>query len=199
MPLHRGGGSYEDSSTGCGCSARSNVLIGARVLSDTVTAEQAGGAFARLADVAVRALHRRVEETVVENHGRIRGQQTALLASRQAWRREMTATSDLDLIMSMISIRASAIRRGASALRRAVFRPADPAADQRAVVADQLRRALSGRHAAAAIRSLRPVATVWMPSQATRTPKPGPGSTLALTRARAGLRSAGVRPLVSRR
>jgi glutamate-ammonia-ligase adenylyltransferase len=74
-------------------------LIGARVLSDTVTAEQAGGAFARLADVAVRALHRRVEETVVENHGRIRGQQTALLALGKLGGREMTATSDLDLII----------------------------------------------------------------------------------------------------
>src|SRR6478609_318076 len=74
-------------------------LIGARVLSDTVTAEQAGGAFARLADVAVRALHRRVEDTVAENHGRIRGQQTALLALGKLGGREMTATSDLDLII----------------------------------------------------------------------------------------------------
>ena len=74
-------------------------LIGARILSGTVSAEQAGGAFARLADVVVRALHRRVEETVVENHGRIRGQQTALLALGKLGGREMTATSDLDLII----------------------------------------------------------------------------------------------------
>ena len=132
-------------------------LIGARVLSDTVSAEQAGGAFARLADVAVRALHRRVEDTVAENHGRIRGQQTALLALGKLGGREMTATSDLDLIIVYdFDAGASAVRRRAAALRRAVFRPADPAADQRAVVADQLRRALSGRHAAAAVRPLRP-------------------------------------------
>jgi glutamate-ammonia-ligase adenylyltransferase len=74
-------------------------LIGARVLSDTVSAEQAGGAFARLADVVVRALHRRVEETVAESHGRIRRQQTALLALGKLGGREMTATSDLDLII----------------------------------------------------------------------------------------------------
>jgi glutamate-ammonia-ligase adenylyltransferase len=74
-------------------------LIGARVLSDTVSAEQAGGAFARLADVAIRALHRRVEDTVAENHGRIRGQQTSLLALGKLGGREMTATSDLDLII----------------------------------------------------------------------------------------------------
>jgi glutamate-ammonia-ligase adenylyltransferase len=74
-------------------------LIGARILSGTVSAEQAGGAFARLADVAIRALHRRVEDTVAENHGRIRRQQTALLALGKLGGREMTATSDLDLII----------------------------------------------------------------------------------------------------
>ena len=40
-----------------------------------------------------------MEETVVENHGRIRGQQTALLALGKLGGREMTATSDLDLII----------------------------------------------------------------------------------------------------
>jgi glutamate-ammonia-ligase adenylyltransferase len=74
-------------------------LIGARILSGTVSAEQAGGAFARLADVAVRAVHHRVEEMIAEGHGRIRGQQTALLALGKLGGREMTATSDLDLII----------------------------------------------------------------------------------------------------
>jgi glutamate-ammonia-ligase adenylyltransferase len=74
-------------------------LVGARILSDTVSAEQAGGAFARLADVAIRALHRRVEDTVAASHGRIRRQQTALLALGKLGGREMTATSDLDLII----------------------------------------------------------------------------------------------------
>jgi [glutamine synthetase] adenylyltransferase / [glutamine synthetase]-adenylyl-L-tyrosine phosphorylase len=49
--------------------------------------------------VAVRALHRRVEEMVAEGHGRIKGQQTALLALGKLGGREMTATSDLDLII----------------------------------------------------------------------------------------------------
>jgi glutamate-ammonia-ligase adenylyltransferase len=74
-------------------------LIGARILSGTVSAEQAGGAFARIADVAVRALHRRVETMLAENHGRVRGQQTALLALGKLGGREMTASSDLDLII----------------------------------------------------------------------------------------------------
>jgi glutamate-ammonia-ligase adenylyltransferase len=74
-------------------------LIGARILSGTVSAEQAAGAFARLADVVIRALHSSVEGTFVENHGRIRGQQTALIALGKLGGREMTATSDLDLII----------------------------------------------------------------------------------------------------
>jgi len=74
-------------------------LVGARILSGTVSAEQAGGAFARLADVVIRALHRRVEDTFIENHGRIGNQQTALLALGKLGGREMTATSDLDMII----------------------------------------------------------------------------------------------------
>jgi glutamate-ammonia-ligase adenylyltransferase len=74
-------------------------LIGARILSGTVSAEQAGGAFARLADAVIRDLHRRVEERFAETHGRIRGQKIALLALGKLGGREMAATSDLDLII----------------------------------------------------------------------------------------------------
>jgi glutamate-ammonia-ligase adenylyltransferase len=75
-------------------------LVGARILSGTVSAEQAGDAFARLADVVIRALHRNVEETFAKNHGRIKGQKSALLALGKLGGREMTATSDLDLIIA---------------------------------------------------------------------------------------------------
>jgi glutamate-ammonia-ligase adenylyltransferase len=74
-------------------------LVGARILSGTVTAAQAGEAFARLADVVIRALHRAVEDVFAQQHGRIRGQTTALLALGKLGGREMTATSDLDLII----------------------------------------------------------------------------------------------------
>jgi glutamate-ammonia-ligase adenylyltransferase len=74
-------------------------LIGARILSGTVSAEQAGGAFARLADVVIRDLYHRVEQHFAEIHGRIRGQQVALLALGKLGGREMAATSDLDLII----------------------------------------------------------------------------------------------------
>lgn len=74
-------------------------LIGARILSGTVSAQQAGETFARLADVLVRALHGAVEESFAKSHGRIKGQESAVLAMGKLGGREMTASSDLDLIV----------------------------------------------------------------------------------------------------
>ncbi len=74
-------------------------LIGARILSGSVSAEAAGEVFARLADVLIRAVHRQVEDDFVASHGRIRGQQTAIVALGRLGAREMTANSDLDLIV----------------------------------------------------------------------------------------------------
>jgi glutamate-ammonia-ligase adenylyltransferase len=74
-------------------------LIGARILSGSVSAEAAGEVFARLADVLIRAVHRIVENDFAANHGRIRGQQTAILALGRLGAKEMTANSDLDLIV----------------------------------------------------------------------------------------------------
>ena len=74
-------------------------LIGTRILSGTVSAEQAGEAFARLADMLIRSLHRAVEDEFVKLHGRIAGQEIAILALGKLGGREMTATSDLDLIV----------------------------------------------------------------------------------------------------
>jgi len=74
-------------------------LIGTRILSGTVSAEQAGEAFARLADVLTRSLHRAVEEQFAGLYGRIPGQETAVLALGKLGGREMTASSDLDMIV----------------------------------------------------------------------------------------------------
>jgi len=74
-------------------------LIGARILSGSLSAEQAGDVFAGLADVLIRALHARVEGDFAASHGRIRGQETAILALGRLGAREMTASSDLDLIV----------------------------------------------------------------------------------------------------
>ncbi len=74
-------------------------LIGARILSGSVTAQQAGEIYARLADVLLRAVHKEVEQDFAAAHGRIRGGQAAILALGRLGAVEMTATSDLDLIV----------------------------------------------------------------------------------------------------
>ena len=74
-------------------------LTGVRVLSGTVTARQAGEAFARLADAVIRAVHRAVADNFATAHGHLRAEQTAVLAMGKLGGREMTATSDLDLIL----------------------------------------------------------------------------------------------------
>ena len=74
-------------------------LVGARILSGALSAELAGKAYARLADVIITALHKAVEERFAQTHGRIKGQKTALLAMGKLGGEEMTAASDLDLIL----------------------------------------------------------------------------------------------------
>ena len=74
-------------------------LIGVRVLSGTVSAEQAGEAFARLADVLIRTICASVEADFAKIHGRLPGQELAILALGKLGGREMNAGSDLDLIV----------------------------------------------------------------------------------------------------
>ena len=74
-------------------------LIGVRILSGTVTARQAGEAFARLADAVIRAVHRAVADNFAATYGHIPGEATAVLAMGKLGGREMTASSDLDLIL----------------------------------------------------------------------------------------------------
>ena len=65
-------GSYEDFLDRIRIFAQEHMfLIGTRILSGTVSAEQAGEAFARLADMLIRSLHRAVEDEFVKQHGRI--------------------------------------------------------------------------------------------------------------------------------
>jgi glutamate-ammonia-ligase adenylyltransferase len=74
-------------------------LIGARILSGSVSAEQAGEVFARLAGVLLRAVHKKVEADFAATHGRVRGAESAIVALGRLGAREMTASSDLDLIV----------------------------------------------------------------------------------------------------
>ncbi|MGE5534147.1 MAG: bifunctional [glutamine synthetase] adenylyltransferase/[glutamine synthetase]-adenylyl-L-tyrosine phosphorylase [Acidobacteriota bacterium] len=74
-------------------------LIGVRILSGTVTAQQAGETFARIADVVIQAVHRAIAENFSLTYGRLKGQETAVLAMGKLGGYEMTATSDFDLIL----------------------------------------------------------------------------------------------------
>jgi len=74
-------------------------LIGTRILSGTVSAQQAGIAFADVAEGIVHTVHGLVTEQFAAQYGRIKGQETAILAMGRLGSREMTAASDLDLIL----------------------------------------------------------------------------------------------------
>ncbi|MBI1204032.1 MAG: bifunctional [glutamine synthetase] adenylyltransferase/[glutamine synthetase]-adenylyl-L-tyrosine phosphorylase [Rhodopseudomonas sp.] len=75
-------------------------LIGVRILTGTLTARLAGEAFARLADAVIRAVHRAVADNFALTHGVMRDGETAVIAMGKLGGREMTATSDLDLILA---------------------------------------------------------------------------------------------------
>ncbi len=75
------------------------VLIGVRVISGALSANRAGEAYATLADVIIRALHREVTRRFEEQHGRLAGSKTAVIALGKLGSREMTAGSDLDLLL----------------------------------------------------------------------------------------------------
>jgi glutamate-ammonia-ligase adenylyltransferase len=74
-------------------------LIGTRILSGTVSAQQASVAFAAVAEGIVHTVHGLVTDRFAAQHGRIKGQETAILAMGRLGSREMTASSDLDLIL----------------------------------------------------------------------------------------------------
>lgn len=74
-------------------------LIGLRLISDTLGADKVGHALARLAEVVVDRVLTQVAAHVRENHGEIAGGNFAVLAMGKLGGREMTASSDLDLIL----------------------------------------------------------------------------------------------------
>lgn len=74
-------------------------LIGARILSGTVSAQHASTAFADVAEGIVQTVHRLVTEQFAAQYGHVQGQETAILAMGKLGSREMTASSDLDLIL----------------------------------------------------------------------------------------------------
>jgi glutamate-ammonia-ligase adenylyltransferase len=73
--------------------------IGVRVLSETVSAVEAGRAFSDLADRLVATLHAAVLADLEARHGKVPNGRSAVIAMGKLGGLEMTAGSDLDLIV----------------------------------------------------------------------------------------------------
>jgi [glutamine synthetase] adenylyltransferase / [glutamine synthetase]-adenylyl-L-tyrosine phosphorylase len=73
--------------------------VGVRVLSETVSAEEAGQGFTQIADCVVSTLLGSVQEDMQRQHGTVAQGRVAVIAMGKLGGREMTAGSDLDLIV----------------------------------------------------------------------------------------------------
>ncbi len=74
-------------------------LIGVRVLTGTISAAQAGDAYAQLAECMIQAMQEVAEREMARTSGRVAGGAVAVVAMGKLGGREMTAASDLDLIV----------------------------------------------------------------------------------------------------
>ncbi|MCW5716952.1 MAG: bifunctional [glutamine synthetase] adenylyltransferase/[glutamine synthetase]-adenylyl-L-tyrosine phosphorylase [Bauldia sp.] len=74
-------------------------LIGVRILAGAIDAPRAGRAYTELAELLVGAALHLAGEQLAEAHGRMPGGKVALVAMGRLGGREMTASSDLDLII----------------------------------------------------------------------------------------------------
>ncbi len=132
-------------------------LIGVRVISGTLSARQSGAAYTSLAETLIEATASRVEAELVRQHGRLPGGQAAIIAMGKLGGREMTAGSDLDLIIVYDYEGEEAHSDGRKALAgAAILHALHPAPHRRAVGRHGRRLALPGRHAAQALRQSGP-------------------------------------------
>ena len=74
-------------------------LIGVRVISGTISARQAGASYAALAETLIQVLSDRVGDELISQHGGLPGGMSAVVAMGKLGGNEMTAASDLDLII----------------------------------------------------------------------------------------------------
>ncbi|MCR4282560.1 MAG: bifunctional [glutamine synthetase] adenylyltransferase/[glutamine synthetase]-adenylyl-L-tyrosine phosphorylase, partial [Bauldia sp.] len=76
-----------------------SFLIGVRVLAGTVGVRNAGYVYSDLADMLIAALLDAIRREFEKTHGRMKRGEVALLAMGRLGAREMTAASDLDLLL----------------------------------------------------------------------------------------------------
>ncbi|MFT4097460.1 MAG: bifunctional [glutamine synthetase] adenylyltransferase/[glutamine synthetase]-adenylyl-L-tyrosine phosphorylase [Rhodoblastus sp.] len=91
---------YEDFLDAARLVAQENLFsIGVRALSGAIDPVDAGPAFSALADCLLDATLAHVRKAFEEEYGRIAGGRVAVIAMGKLGSREMTATSDLDLVI----------------------------------------------------------------------------------------------------
>ncbi|HEX4176949.1 MAG TPA: bifunctional [glutamine synthetase] adenylyltransferase/[glutamine synthetase]-adenylyl-L-tyrosine phosphorylase, partial [Rhizomicrobium sp.] len=92
-------GSYEDMLDAARRFAREAIFrVGVQIVEGTANAEQAGPALADIAECVIAGLLPRVEAELAANAGRIPGAGFVVVAMGKLGGREMTASSDLDLV-----------------------------------------------------------------------------------------------------
>jgi glutamate-ammonia-ligase adenylyltransferase len=74
-------------------------LVGARALSGTISFERVGWAHAAVAEAVIRIALDEVSRRFAREHGRVPGARLAVVGMGRLGSREMTATSDLDLVV----------------------------------------------------------------------------------------------------
>lgn len=79
--------------------AEHRFLIGVRLLTGAIDGVRAGRAFSDLAELMIARACAAVQEEFSRRHGRVRGGKFALLAMGKLGSRELTASSDVDLIL----------------------------------------------------------------------------------------------------
>lgn len=79
--------------------AEQKFLIGVRLLSGSIDATRAGKAFSDLADLTIASAFDAVAEEFAARHGRVKGARVAILGMGKLGSRELTAGSDVDLIL----------------------------------------------------------------------------------------------------
>ncbi|MCO5156933.1 MAG: bifunctional [glutamine synthetase] adenylyltransferase/[glutamine synthetase]-adenylyl-L-tyrosine phosphorylase [Aquamicrobium sp.] len=79
--------------------AEQKFLIGVRLLTGAIDAERAGKAFSDLADLTIAAALDAVKAEFALRHGKVAGGEVAILGMGKLGSRELTAGSDVDLIL----------------------------------------------------------------------------------------------------
>jgi glutamate-ammonia-ligase adenylyltransferase len=79
--------------------AEHRFLVGARLMNRTLGAEAAGRAFGNLAEIMVAEMLSRVQTEFESKHGKVLGGRICVLGMGRLGSRELTAGSDLDLIL----------------------------------------------------------------------------------------------------